>query len=175
MKYELKVSVHFSLSVITLLLSVSVMLLRFCDLIEKKRCNSLQKDTLTNFRSSFSKYIFFLRHKIFKQKFLCHLYAALFSKCCFFQISILQFWPQHDSVNKSRVGFIQHTFFLVGHVYWEYSCLHIEKMLTFFADNPSSFSSICNYSYMFLFWFCFFWIYNFKTVTTLVAKYVEFR
>ena len=47
-------------------------------------------------------------------------------------------------------------FFLVGHVYWEYSCLHIEKMLTFFADNPSSFSSICNYSYMFLFWFCFF-------------------
>lgn len=47
-------------------------------------------------------------------------------------------------------------FFLVGHVYWEYSCLHIEKMLTFFADNPSSFSSICNYSYMFLFWFYFF-------------------
>ena len=57
-------------------------LLLLCDLFEKKGAIDFQNIllTLTNIKSRFWKYTLFFRRKRFTQKFLCCLYAALFSK-----------------------------------------------------------------------------------------------
>lgn len=123
-----KVAFHNIFIVKILLPSNSGMLLLFSNLIKKKGVIEFQNISLslTNYKSTFAKYYFFLcPQEMRKNVYLLCPCIPIF-KGLFFQILILQFWPQHNGVVNSVLFDLTYFCFIGASLF-----KNVENMLTY--------------------------------------------